>query len=463
MSSTPTVLPAVEDDRKQPPGIFLIFLVEMWERFSYYGMRAILILFLVDTTTGGFGWSRESASQLYGWYTGLVYLTPIVGGWIADRFIGTHRSLIIGGIIIAIGQLCLIPLTKPMFFLGLLLIIVGTGFFKSNCAAMVGQLYHENDPRRDAGFTLYYMSVNVGAFIAPLIVGYLGESPRFGWHWGFGAGAIGMVLGLIAYVTLKRRVMGNLGDRPSQHSARKSASGHTDPLTKEEKERMIAIFIVAFFVIFFFVAFEQAGSSMNLFARDRTDRATPGWMQSFYSDPVLPASWFQSINALGIILLAPIFAKLWTVLGRKKKDPSTPTKMAIGLLLLGAGFVFMVIGARLSDGGMKVSPLWLVAAYTLHTCGELSLSPVGMSLVSRLSPPQFLSMMMGVWFLSSFFANLASGYVAGAVTAVEQGRVFTLFGVQADFFLMFVVSSAVAGLALLALVPKMKSLMHGRG
>lgn len=202
---------------------------------------------------------------------------------------------------------------------------------------------------------------------------------------------------------------------------------------------------------------------MNLFAKDRTDLTTPGWLRSIYPDPQFPASWMQSVNPIAIILLSPLFAKLWTYLGRRKKAPSTPAKMGVGLILLGLGFIFMVIGGRLSDDGSRISPLWLIAAYALHTCGELSLSPVGLSLVSRLAPAQFLSMMMGVWFLSSFFANLASGYVAGAVQKVERGEVFTLFGGQADFFLMFVVSSIAAGLVLLAIVPRMKTLMHGRG
>lgn len=455
---------ALDDDRKQPLGIYLIFLVEMWERFSYYGMRAILILFLVDKMTGGLGWSRGDAARLYGWYTGLVYLTPILGGWLADRYIGTHRSLVIGSIIIACGQGLLAIANTTTFFAGLVLIIIGTGFFKSNCAAMVGQLYHQNDPRRDAGFTIYYMSVNIGALLGTLVVGYLGESPRFGWHYGFGAGAIGMVIGLIAYLLLKKRMMGDIGEGPSHMSAASKIENHRgEPLTKEEKDRILAIFMVSFFVVFFFVAFEQAGSSMNLFAKDRIDRSTPTWLQPVYSDPELPASWFQSINSAGIIILAPIFAWLWTYLGRIRKDPSTPTKMAIGLILLGLGFVCMVFGAHYSDAGAKVSPMWLVAAYTLHTCGELALSPVGMSLVSRLSPARFLSMMMGVWFLSSFFANLASGYLAGAVDAVSRGEVYTIFGGQADFFLMFVASSIGAGIVLLALVPWMKTLMHGRG
>jgi POT family proton-dependent oligopeptide transporter len=370
---------------------------------------------------------------------------------------------VIGSIIIAIGQAFLIFTSSATFFVGLFLIIIGTGFFKSNCAALVGQLYRENDPRRDAGFTIYYMSVNIGALLGALICGYLGESPRFGWGWGFGAGAVGMVLGLIAYLLLKRRVMGEIGESPRANLKRIETVSARAPLTREEKERILAICIVSFFVIFFFVAFEQAGSSMNLFAKDRTDRTTPSWMRTFYNDPEIPASWFQSVNAAAIIILAPLFAKLWTTLGRRKIDPSTPAKMAIGLLLLGGGFVFMVLGAYYSDQGQKVSPLWLVAAYVLHTCGELALSPVGMSLVSRLAPVQMLSMMMGVWFLSSFFANLASGYIAGAVAAVERGEVFTLFGGQADFFLMFVVSSTVAGLVLLAITPKMKTLMHGRG
>ncbi len=442
--------------KKQPVGLFLLFGVEMWERFSYYGMRALLVLFLIDTGTGGWGWPKENASRLYAWYTGLVYLTPVIGGYLADRFIGTHRSLIIGGAIIAAGHFCLALQSQALFIVGLGLIVIGTGFFKSNVSTIVGQLYQQGDARRDGGFTIFYMGINVGAFIGPLICGYLGESPRWGWHWGFGAAGVGMVLGLAMYIVFKRRFLGDIGEVPA---AKRAAASHdattAGPLGREERDRIYALLITAFFVIFFWLAYEQAGSSMNIFAQQRTDRMVMG--------NEIPASWFQSINPAVILIFAPLFAGLWIALAARGKEPSTPAKMAFGLLLLGGGFVFLVIGGRVSDGGAKASPLWITAAYVFHTLGELCLSPVGLSLVTKLAPLKLASLLMGVWYLANFAANLIGGYVAGAVEKVERGEVFRVFDGQADFFLMFVVSSVAAGVLLLGLTPKLRRMMHGRG
>jgi len=452
----------------QPKGLLILFGTEMWERFSYYGMRAILVLYLVDKFHGGAGWSKETASQLYGWYTGLVYLTPLLGGYLADKWLGTHRSLVIGGVIIASGHFSL-ALTlphaldigigaarlSPTFFLGLFLIILGTGFFKSNVSTMVGQLYEQGDPRRDRGFTIFYMGINLGAWLGTLICGLLGESERFGWHWGFGAAGIGMVAGLFNYIFFKRKYLGTIGDVPARKvEAAKTGAGGEQPLTKEERERILALFITAFFVIFFWLAFEQAGSSMNLFAAERTYRVVAGY--------TVPASWFQQVNPLAILAFAPVFSMFWKWLSDRGKEPSTPAKMGIGLLFLSAGFVFMVIGAKLSDHGMLVSAFWLSMAYLLHTFGELCLSPLGLSLVTKLAPAKFASLLMGTWFLANFTANLVGGYVAGLVEKVERGEVFHVLGGQADFFLMFVVSSAAAGVMFLLLTPTLKKLMHGR-
>jgi proton-dependent oligopeptide transporter, POT family len=436
-----------------PKGLYLLFGVEMWERFSYYGMRAILVLFLVSTA-GGFGWSKEDASQLYGWYTGLVYLAPLIGGYLADRFLGTHRSLLIGGAVIAAGHFCLAFPSRATFFIGLGLIIIGTGLFKPNVSTMVGQLYAPGDRRRDAGFTIFYMGINLGAFLGQIVCGGFADSPRFGWHWGFGAAGVGMVLGLIMYVAFRPKYLAGIGDKPNAEAAGRTATPSA-PLQIEERHRVYALFSLYFFSIFFWMAFEQAGSSMNFFAQERTQRFIGGFE--------VPAPFFQSINPLVIILFAPLFANLWTWLGRRRIEPSTPVKMGLGLLLLGAGFVFMVIGARLSDGGVKVSPVWLVLAYTLHTFGELCVSPVGLSMVTKLAPAKFASLLMGGWFLSSFFANVAGGFVAGTIERVERGEIFRLLGGQADFFLIFVASSAVAGTLLLLLSPVIKRLMHGRG
>ena len=437
---------------RQPPGLFLLFGVEMWERFSFYGMRAFLTLFLISKA-GGFGWSKEQASHLYGWYQGLVYLTPLLGGYLADRLIGTHRSVIIGGIVIAAGHFCLAVPARPTFFLGLLLIILGTGFFKSNISTMVGQLYSEKDRRRDAAFTIFYMGINLGASMGQIVCPKLAD--RWGWHVGFSAAGFGMVLGLVVYLIFKRRFLGTIGDIPARrvHQAEKTSIA-SQPLTKLEKQGIAAIAILAFFNIFFWMACEQAGSSMTFFAEERTRRIFLGL--NFL------APYFQSVNSISVILLAPVFAWMWTRLEARGRAPSTPVRFAMGLFLLGAGFIVLVVGARISDSGIRVSPLWLIATYVLHTCGELCLSPIGLSMVTKLAPARFASLAMGAWFFSMFISDLSAGFVAGTVEKVEHGQIFHVLGGQADFFLMFVVSTFLAGTALLALAPAVKRLMAGR-
>jgi len=438
---------------RQPPGLFLLFGVEMWERFSFYGMRAFLTLFLISSA-GGFGWSKEQASHLYGWYQGLVYLTPLFGGWLADRFLGTHRSIIIGGIIIASGHFCLAVPANSTFFLGLGLIILGTGFFKSNISTMVGQLYSESDRRRDAAFTIFYMGINLGASMGQIVCPKLADS--WGWHVGFSAAGFGMVLGLVVYLIFKRRFLGTIGDVPASRASRAAvkAGGTKQPLTALEKHGIAAIAILAFFNIFFWMAFEQAGSSMTFFAEERTRRV-------FFGINFL-APYFQSVNAISVILLAPVFAWMWLRLEARGWAPSTPVRFALGLFLLGSGFIVLVIGARVSDSGIRVSPMWLIVTYVLHTCGELCLSPVGLSMVTKLAPARFASLAMGAWFFSMFISDLMAGFVAGTVEKVEKGQVFHLLGGQADFFLMFVISTFVAGAALLAVSPFVKRLMAGR-
>jgi POT family proton-dependent oligopeptide transporter len=436
---------------KQPPGLFLLFGVEMWERFSYYGMRALLVLYLVDAQRGGMGWDRVAAQKLYGWYGFLAYLMPVFGGLLADRVIGTHRSMVIGGIIIACGHFCLAIHATPTFFLGLGLIILGTGFFKSNVSTMVGQLYAKDDPRRDGGFTIFYMGVNLGALLGPLACGALAESPRFGWHWGFGAAGVGMVLGIVLYLRLKSRYLPGIGLAPNREMAAAARGTPDVKLTAEERRRILALFVIFFFVIFFWMAFEQAGSSMNLFAAERTDRTVLGFH--------FPAAWFQSVNPAIILAFAPIFASIWIGLARRGREPSTPAKMVGGMALLGGGFVFMVLGAARSDAGGLVSPSWLLGAYTLHTFGELCLSPIGLSMVSRLAPLKYASLFMGLWFVATSISEFLAGHLAAATDKIARGEVFHLFGGQADFFLIFVVSSVVAALGLAALTPWLKRLM----
>ncbi|MDB4949720.1 MAG: di-/tripeptide transporter [Gemmatimonadetes bacterium] len=430
------------DATRQPKGLWLLFMVEMWERFSYYGMRALLVLYLVNALK----WSTADASRLYGNYTALVYLTPVIGGWLADRFIGTRRSLVIGGAIIALGHFSMAYPSMTMFYVGLGLIIVGTGFFKSNVSTMVGQLYRQGDPRRDAGFTIFYMGVNTGAFLAPLVCGYLAQNESWGnWHYGFAAAGVGMVLGLITFLWGRDRYLPGIGLRAQDEVAREKKA-QSAPLTREERHRVIAIFIVAFFVVFFWAAFEQAGASMNLFA----DKNTNNTLLGFH----FPSSWYQSVNPAAIIVFGIVFAGIWTGLAARGREPSTPVKMAVGLFFLSAGFLVLVFGAAVADTGVKVSPAWLIAAYTLHTLGELCLSPVGLSLVTKLAPVKYASMLMGVWFLANFVANKLAGELSA-----RMGE----FASLQKFFTIFVVEAAVAGVVLLLISPFLKKLMHGRG
>lgn len=418
----------------QPQGLALLFLVEMWERFSYYGMRALLVLYLVNALK----WDTPRAANLYGTYTSLAYITPLLGGYLADKFLGTRRSLVIGGVLIAFGHFSLALQSTWTFYVGLFLVIIGTGFFKPNVSTMVGQLYEEGDPRRDAGFTLFYMGINLGGFLSPLVCGYLGE--RVGWHYGFGAAGVGMVFGLGLYLWGRDKYLPGIGVRTNQRTpeAVKSAAPQ-----KGDGKRIAALAIVILFVVAFWSAFEQSGSSMNLFADKQTDRMVKGFL--------IPASWFQTINSGFILLLAPLFAILWRKLNARGLEPTTPLKMVFGLALLGVGFVFMVLGGRVSDGRALASPLWLVAAYFFHTTGELCLSPVGLSYVTKVAPFRFASFLMAAWFL----ANGAGNKIAGSVAALSGTMT------SARFYIIFVVSSFAAAVVLLLLVPRINRLTEG--
>jgi proton-dependent oligopeptide transporter, POT family len=442
---------------KQPPGLFLLFGVEMWERFSFYGMKAMLVLFLTDVARGGFGWSKPAADRLFGLYGFCVYALPLGGGYLADRLIGTRRSMVIGGLIIAAGHFCLAISSTATFFLGLALVAIGTGFFKPNVSTMIGQLYGENDPRRDGGFTIFYMGVNVGGLFGPLVCGYLAESPSWGWHYGFGAAGVGMVFSIVMYLALRGRYLPGIGLPPARPEASGTATAAVTPrarLTRVERDCLIALLVIMAFSIPFWTAFEQTGSSMNFFAAERTRRVLFGY--------AFPATWFQSVNSAIILAAAPIFAWMWTALARRGREPSTPVKMGAALILMGLGFVVMVGGARASEGGFLVSPAWLVVTYALHTFGELWLSPIGLSTVSKLAPVRFTSLLMGLWFFSTAIAEFLAGHLASLSDRVERGELFHLLGGQADFFLVFVVTSVAAGVLLLALSPWLQRLTHGR-
>ena len=446
MSSTP---PAAQVKKGHPKGLYLLFMTEMWERFSYYGMRALLILYLTNATTnhlGGMGWADGDAGKLYGWFTGLVYLTPIIGGWLADNYIGQRKAITIGGILMMLGQFSLFSEVSEMtFYLGLGLLIIGNGFFKANISTIVGKLYEEGDARRDSAFTIFYMGINTGAFLAPLVCGYLGAT--YGYRYGFLAAGIGMMLGQIMFNGLAQRFLGNIGKFVGKTPEQKAAP--KEKLNKEQTDRIAVILTLTVFVIFFWAGFEQAGSSLSLYTERYIDRVVFGWE--------IPTSWFQSVNPLFIVALAPIISSLWINLAAKGKHPNVTVKMAMGMMLLGLGF-FLMVGAVMERGGVedtavKANIMWLVGAYFLHTLGELCLSPVGLSMVTKLAPVAYASMLMGVWMLSSFVANILGGYI---VEYVEKLGALTIFGGIGAFVI-------VLGFVLLAVSKKLTYMMHGRG
>ncbi len=443
-----------------PAGLRTLFFTELWERFSYYGMRALLVLFMVEAVeSGGLGLTDATATAIYGLYTAAVYMVALPGGWIADRLLGAQRAIWYGGIVIMLGHFTLAIPSIYAFFAGLLLVILGTGLLKPNISAVVGELYPPGDVRRDAGFTLYYMGINLGAAIGPLICSTLGESARFGWHWGFAAAGIGMLLGLV-YFHFSQPLLGdagrypslraeNPGDRPALRSAwRRVATGlaivlgmagllltgvvqvdavalagratigivlfgalylawllRFGGLEESERDKVIAIFMLSMAAAMFWAGFEQAGSTLNLFAERFTERSFGGFE--------IPTGWFQTLNPVFIIALAPVFAALWVRLAARGLEPRTPLKFAFGLLVLGTGFGVMIVAAGLVGSGAKVLPTWLMTTYLLHTIAELTLSPVGLSITTKLAPRRYVGQMMGVWFLTSAIGNLIAGLAAG--------------------------------------------------
>ena len=621
------MIPPDEIETKQPAGLWVLFITEMWERFSYYGMRALFVLFLIAsankflpsnlglesdearktavievlaaqtgvaadeikldaklegnlalddrgelvsalnsefgvpfpadglaeaakvsdvvtfaTTKGqgdsnenpGFGWQRDDAYTLYGVYTFMVYLTSIFGGMIADRLLGTHRSMLVGGWIIAAGHVVLAAMVffpyelgttvsgshgygaLLCFLFGCTLIIIGTGFFKPCVSVMVGQLYKKNDPRRDLGFTIFYMGINLGAFMSPLVAGYLGE--KVGWHWGFGSAAVGMLLGLFFYQAARGKYLGTIGAPPNGPISAKDkklvlaavvvligipmlpllifVGGGLDWVTaqwsaftgvmgvwgmtalivgivlfgslafligqpSQDRGPLAVILILAFIGnIFFWTAFEQAGSSLNVFAKEQTDLTLWGLIKGG-----IPASFFQSVNPLTILLFGPVFSWLWLYLERKKKDPSTPMKFAIGLWLLGLAFLAMVAGAMEARDGLAGAH-WLLITYLIYTWGELCLSPVGLSMVTKLAPTRLQSLMMGLWFFTFALSNLLAGLVARFsekfVPETPGGEAewsFVIPGLP-GFFLLLVIAPIVAGFVIATLTPMLKKMMH---
>ena len=550
-----------------PDGLSTLFFTEMWERFSYYGMRALLTLFMTaPVAMGGFGWPSEKAGPIYGLYTAMVYITALPGGWIADRLIGQRKAVLVGAVVIMMGHISLMFHGISAFYLGLFLVVIGTGFLKPNISALVGQLYTVDDERRDSGFSIFYMGINVGAFFSPLVCGFLAQSPAFrqmlearglnpadSWHWGFGAAAVGMGLGIIQYMLGSRKLgkffqwmailllVGSLSamifftvsyDGPEAEALTGeqvisagtieagtilmlvkglatlillgcgvllirnkqiyyallsillavalflSSVGNVDGLVSmidilvavvgmvllvfpmvyftrlflnpewkdSTRKRLYAIPVFFFAAAIFWSAFEQAGSTLTLFADRFTNNAILG--QGF------PSSWWQSLNALLIIAFAPLFAWLWVRLARTGKEPSSPAKFAIGIFLMGLGFAVLAVGATLTgdaESPMRVSPLWLFTVYLLHTLGELCLSPVGLSTMTKLAPKRLAGQMMGVWFLAAAMGNFIGGMVAGLFESFPLPLLFgAVFG-----------TTLVATIVMLILVKPVRALMSG--
>ncbi len=475
-----------------PRGLSTLFFTEMWERFSYYGMRALLILFMTaPIAAGGLGFDTAVAGAVYGLYTSMVYMTSLPGGWIADRLIGQRRAVLYGGIVIACGHFSMAFPSLTTFYLGLALIVVGTGLLKGNAAVIVGGLYGQADTRRDAGFSIYYMGINLGAFVAPLVCGYLGQ--RVNWHVGFGAAGIGMVFGLIQYVA-GAKYLGDAGLHPAPAaspaaaaalktraiiggaaalvaivaialgmysgalpiSAKQVADGAGYVLlaivvvffgwlffaadwTPAERRRLYAIGVLFVASAIFWSEFEQAGSTLNLFA-DRASRTSVlGW--------AFPSSYYQSLQPLFIISFAPVFAYLWVRLGRR--EPSSPAKFGLGLLFVGSGFALLIVAAKLAESGVKVAPWWLVATYLLHTFGELSLSPVGLSATTKLAPARVAGLMMGVFYLAISVGNFIGGRLASLYGSMPLPSLFSAIAAV----------GLAAGLVMFALTPPIKRLM----
>lgn len=503
-----------------PAGLFILFFTEMWERFSYYGMRALLVLFLVTgLDEGGWAWEREDALKLYAIYTGLVYVTPIFGGLLADKVLGFRKAVLLGAFLMTAGHAAMAFETVNAFYLGLVLLIIGNGAFKPNISSIVGNLYPKNSEKKDSAYTIFYMGINAGAFLGIMLCGYVGE--KIGWSYGFGLAGIFMFLGMLQFY-FAQGIFGKIGLAPKkgENLEVSQMEGHLE--IDEEKEenipahverdRLIVIGILAFFTIFFWMAFEQAGGSMTIFAKDYTNRVLIGdsaeifrWFNTILTIVPLaivtyvlislfrktfktyllsnlflglsfviiwvvalgmirneflletsevPASWFGILNSFFIIAFAPLFSKVW----ESRYNPSAPIKFALGLFLLGLGFGVLAFGSATIPSGAataSVSMIWLVAAYFLHTMGELTLSPVGLSYVSKLAPARLIGVMFGLWFLSSAIANYLAGWTGSLIDTITE-----MYSMS-TFFLIYTGLPIGAGIILLILTPMIKKKMHG--
>jgi POT family proton-dependent oligopeptide transporter len=494
-----------------PVGLFILFFTEMWERFSYYGMKALLVLFLITKlSAGGWEWSRESAMQLMGWYSGLVYLTPLLGGFLADKFTGYKKAILIGALIMTIGHLCMALefFHDNFFYLGLVLMILGNGMFKPNISTMVGQLYPDNSDKKDSGYTIFYMGINAGAFIGMLLCGYIGE--KINWHYGFGLAGIFMLFGMLQFY-FGQGIFGKMGDKITQEELREEII--EDEITPEvRKDRLFVIVVLMIFSIFFFWAFEQSSGSMTIFAKDYTQRALTGdsalifkWVDAaltifpmaivtwvlfllskkiykdypltiiftaisfviiwilgiwkvyreFFSiETEVQASWFLILNSFFIIALASSFTKFF----EKVYNPTGPIKFSIGLILVGVGFGCLAYGSlQIPQGAAtaSVSMIWLILAYFFHTLGELCLSPVGLSYVSKLSPKNLLGLIFGFWFLASAIAGWLAGWSGSLIDQIMSEYSLSFF------FMIFTILPILFGILLIMMNKMLVKKMHG--
>lgn len=498
-----------------PASLFVLFFTEMWERFSYYGMRALLTVFLItEVAKGGWGWTNAEAMQLYAWYTGLVYLTPLIGGMIADKLTGYRQAITLGALIMTLGHLSMAfeTITPIFFYVGLVFMILGNGLFKPNISSMVGQLYPDTSSKKDAGYTIFYMGINAGAFLGMLLCGYIGE--KIGWHYGFGLAGVFMFFGMLQFF-FAQKIFGVIGERPRKTPQLEEQVKHaTDDDTPKHmvRDRLIVVGVLMFASLFFFFAFEQAGGSMSIFAKDYTQRVLEGnagltfkWVDAaltifpiiivtwvLYSlakkiartypltifftalsfaiiwglgiwkvyrefsaeQTEVTVSWFQILNSFFIITLASSFSKIW----EKVWNPSGPVKFAMGLLLVGVGFIALAFGASSIPQGAttaSVSMIWLILAYFFHTTGELCLSPVGLSYVSKLSPKKLAGLLFGLWFTASAIANFIAGMTGSYIDKISQTYSMSVF-----FYIIAAIPMLVAVLLLL-FNPMLKKMMHG--
>lgn len=426
-----------------PVGLYVLFFTEMWERFSFYGMRGILILFLVASTKGnnpGYGWLEKDALQLYGIYTFLVYLSSVPGGIIADKWLGQKKAVLIGGALLVIGHSILAIQLLWAFYTGLAFIIAGVGMLKSNISTMVGGLYTAGDDRRDQGFSIFYIGINMGAFAAAIVVGYVGEV--YSWHYGFGLAGIGMAIGLFIFIVGQKHLQG-IGDSHKKHTAIQSAA-QSMPLTKIDKDRIVVMLISFLLVIAFWAAYEQAGGLMNLYADQKTNR-TIGLFKA-----TIPASWFQSVTAFFIVTLGAPVAAFWYRWKKKGRESSSIFKMAIGMIIMGWGFLFMVAASFQFQSDGASSMYWLILAYLFHTLGELCASPVALSYITKLAPLKYASSMMGLYFAATGLGNYVASWVG--IWSQSAGEL--------QIFLGIAIFSTLLGLLIIAILKPLKRLAH---